>query len=134
MIRASGAVAATPGPVVKDSKVVVTVRARSSVSGDRILLGDVAEILAAPVLLTKLKAMDLGRTPIYGATRGISAGYVRALLRGIGITPADLELTVPEGAVAERDGVVIETQSILDTITDLPEAQGFIPARPPMRL
>ena len=110
---------------MKAGRIVITVRAESQLEGERILLGGIARIEAPASLCDRLAAIDIGALPPIGATRTIGASYVRALLRGAGLKADAFDLIIPVGATAARNGVTIETQTILDEAQGA--AEGYVP-------
>lgn len=95
------------------SGALVDVRAQSSVDRDMILLGDVAVIEADdPLLAAHLKAVSIGRSPLPGSDRNLSAGDVLVRLKQAGIDTARVQLNVPETARVTRKSVTIEGDQI----------------------
>lgn len=81
---------------------VIVVRQRSEVAGESILLGEIADIQAAPELLAQLRAVVLGDTPPMGVPRILDRDRVLNRLRAAKIDTADLLVTVPVKAEVVR--------------------------------
>lgn len=116
-----------PVKPAKVASISISVRAQTSLDGERILLGKIADIQAPPVWKTRLAAVDLGGLPPLGTTRVIGASYVRTLVRALGLAPDAFAVIVPTGATTARNGVVIEAQEILDQA--LVGNEGFVSSR-----
>jgi hypothetical protein len=80
----------------------IVVAPASEVSGDQILLGEIAEIRAEPKLKKQLEAVPVGETPALGVARGIFEGHIVVRLRMAGIKPDGISISVPAGATVTR--------------------------------
>ncbi len=85
------AVAAASAP-----RVAVILRAESTVRGQEIRLGDIAEIETRDAaLLTRLRGIEVARAPLPGLTRTIDLPYLKARLRLQQIDPSSFLWDVP---------------------------------------
>ncbi len=75
---------------------LVSLRPESTIRGVGIRLGDVADIKGAdPALVTRLRAIDIGRAPLPGLSRTLDLPYIKARLRLVQIDPEGLTWDVP---------------------------------------
>ncbi len=89
--------------------------ARAEIDSDIVRLGDVAKISASsPGLKAQIEAVELGRSPIYGASKGVSAAYVIAHLRQAGIKADGIALNVPEHCEIVRKSQTVPGASFVD--------------------
>lgn len=103
------------------SGAVVDVKAQSNVDQDMILLGDIAQIQAADTRLAAgLKNVTIGRSPLPGSTRNLSAGDVLVRLKQAGIDRTQVQLNMPQTARVSRKSVTIEADQIKKIV------QGFV--------
>lgn len=100
-------------PKASSEKTVIRIRLHSEVGEEYITLDKVAEFEGDPTLVEQLKAVDLGRTPIIGATRGLSVIQVKAMILGKGINLKAVDIQVPEGANVTRAFQTVEPEQIL---------------------
>ena len=101
---------ATPG-------LEVTVNKDSQLENDHILLGDIAKIDGDPEIVEKLKVINLGTTPIMGATRGLTAQNIRANILSVVKTLKNVKISVPDGATVGRKCQKIEPSAINDAVS-----------------
>ena len=134
VLRTGKPLAIKTTPKAASARVTIAVRPRTEIEGERILLGDVADIAAPAALKIRLAKLDLGRTPPLGATRFLGKTYVAALVRGLGLKPEAFDLDCPPNATALAAGQTVEAQTILDTALSAPGAEGLVAARPPSAL
>ncbi len=88
---AAGAERAARAPIA-----LVSLRAESTVRGPEIQLGEVSEIRGQdPILLERLRQVEIGRAPLPGLTRTLDLGYLKARLRLQRIDPETLVLDAP---------------------------------------
>lgn len=94
--------APTETAVWRGGKPTILVQADSQVDGDQILLGQIAKIHASPEMLSRLEGLSLGASPVVGVVRGIADYQINPKLRALGLSPADVELSVPPNAQVRR--------------------------------
>ena len=90
-----------------DGKVQITVQQHSVITGDHILLGQIAQIDGDPETVAKLQNVDLGDTPPTGVKRIIDRSRITIRLRFAGMKPELFNIEVPEGADIRRKGQTI---------------------------
>ncbi|MCO5296659.1 MAG: hypothetical protein M9921_07365 [Fimbriimonadaceae bacterium] len=105
---------ATPAPAYSGKGATIVVRPQTEVSGGAILLGDIADIQAAPELLDSLRQVVLGDTPPMGVPRILDRDRVLTRLRAAKIETADLLLTVPEKAEVRRRSAKVTNAEFID--------------------
>lgn len=91
----------------------IFVAAQSEVDEEYIYLGKIAKIEGDPEVVERLKDVNLGRTPVLGASRGLSILQVKAMVMNRGFKGADFSVDVPEGATVIRKGQVIEGSQVI---------------------
>lgn len=79
------------------SMAVVTLRDGAVVTGDDILLGQIAEIEGPDEMVRILTEVVVGRAPLPGKERAISIGHVEVRLRQVGISTRDVEVRTDNG-------------------------------------
>jgi hypothetical protein len=108
-----------PSPVQKGSAgTTVEVSLKSEIDKPEILLGDVATIQAPQELQDQIAAVDLGATPMFGAQRGITRGYLVAAMRHVGINTDKITLLCPNGAFAVKKGQKVDAESLITAAKD----------------
>ncbi len=91
----------------------VRILKKVSIDGDRILLGEIAEINGQDQeLILKLKATVIGKAPMPGRVRRIDADYVKIRLRQRGINPSQIKFTAPETIEISRSFIEIPDEKI----------------------
>ena len=88
-----------------EPRAVVVLRAEATAAGPEVLLGEVADLQAAPELLGRLALVSLSSAPPAGTSRVIEAGYISLRLRRFGFSATQVEVrgervTVRRPAVA----------------------------------
>ena len=79
----------------------VTLNERAQVSGERLELGEIAEIAGPADRAERLASLDLGPAPLPGRSRTLSLGYVRMRLRRWGLGEPEVVLAgAPEVAIS----------------------------------
>jgi flagella basal body P-ring formation protein FlgA len=87
--------AAAGGPEPAEP-ILVSLRPESTLRGTGIRLGDVADIKGPdPALVTRLRAVEIGRTPLPGLSRTLDLPYIKARLRMAHLDPEALTWDVP---------------------------------------
>lgn len=103
-----------PPETQKSTPITIVVRQLSEITGERILLGDVADIKADTKTEDRLKHVFLGETPIIGLRRLITRESLITRLLAAGEKANGLTLVVPDGATAVRKGQTIASGPIVD--------------------
>jgi hypothetical protein len=104
-------------PVSAASTTTVTFRAKNEVSGDRVLLKDVADISGQPAIVARLNTIDLGALPSLGTQRTLSPWSVKAALRSQGISEKGLSLSFPPDMTVSRKGQSIDGDTLIAEAT-----------------
>ncbi len=84
------------------------------VPGDRILLGDIAVISARDEDAIRLKQIDLGPTPVTGATARISKESISAQIRKAGYLPSAVSIQMGATVAVSREGQKITQAQFLE--------------------
>jgi flagella basal body P-ring formation protein FlgA len=95
---ASGATGTPPPSGAREAAepVLISLRAESTIRGAGIRLGDLADIQGGdPALVMRLRAVEVGRTPLPGLSRTLDLPYIKARLRLAQIDLAGLTWDVP---------------------------------------
>lgn len=86
---------------------------KAKVRSKMIRLGDVSEIKGEDAqLVEKLKAIMLGKAPLPGEMREISAHYIEVKVRQKDIDPADVKLYLPEKIEVVSEAVEVSPQKV----------------------
>ena len=125
---ASAPVAPTKASI--PSTVTISVHATTELESDRVLLGDVADVEAAPAVAAKLRKIDLGALPSLGVRRTLGQWSVRSSLRDAGFPEATVSLSFPRDATVARKGQTIDDATLLAEATASATAFAGGPARP----
>jgi len=105
--------AKTVAPVAASAIATVTLRASTEVAGDRVLLKDVADIVADPATAAKLGAVDLGALPSLGIRRTLGSWSVKAALHSQGIKDGLVTLNFPPDVTVTRKGQTIDDDTLV---------------------
>ncbi len=105
---------ATPTtPAVKaGGKVTVAIHAKSEIEGDRVLLGDVADLTGDPATVARLGAVDLGAVPNLGTFRTLTSWRVKSCLRDQGFREDAIALSFPPDTTVTRKGQTIDSDTL----------------------
>jgi hypothetical protein len=123
---AAGALAAVNPPVHSARSaegVSIQVAAHSEVAGDKILLGDIAEISADPATRAVLAAIDLGETPPFGAKRIIDRTRILGRMKAAGLDSSSYTVLVPQRAEVVRKGQKITATQFIERAQEALAAQ-----------
>lgn len=80
----------------------VDIYPENDLSGDRILLGDIARIYASEGLARKIGALDMGRAPRPGKEKKIPGKRIAAIIRSGKLIPPDAVVTIPDSIHIRR--------------------------------
>lgn len=115
-------------PAKASVKAVVVIRSLSQVQGERVLLGDVAEITGAPELAERLKSVDLGMAPLPGRQRTLTQGWnVKVELRRAGIDLSQVEIRGPQQFTVFRPAAASQPGPAGASAPEGPAAQAGSP-------
>ena len=90
---------------------------KAKVRSKMIRLGDVSEIKGEDAqLVEKLKSIMLGKAPLPGEMRKISAHYIEVKVRQKDIDPADVKLYLPEKIEVVSEAVEVSPQKVEEII------------------
>lgn len=98
--RPEGASLRSTTPSVAAGRITISVRGRSEVTTDRYRLEDVAEVSGENA--QRLRGVELGRSPVAGATAVLTRAQLLAALRGAGVNPDDCRIEMPARAEIAR--------------------------------
>lgn len=110
-IRQNPTVRPTPAPR-SVSGIEISVRAESFVERETFTLGEIAEIRADAGTQQRLAAIEMGRSPSIGISRGIDRSFVEMKLRSAGQTVRDITVSVPGGAKITRRAQVVPASQL----------------------
>lgn len=88
--------------------------AKCEVSGERMTLGDLADIFASPADKVNLEKLDIGPSPVFGVPRTYDRNWVAAQLKGAGYQAAKIRIIGPVRLTIERVGQTITQQMFTD--------------------
>lgn len=98
---------------MSQEKAFVSVHPESRISGEFILLGDIARIEGGdPVLVRRLSSIVIGRAPLPGQVRLIGMEHIRLRLKQSGIPLDDTAFQSPHRVKVLRDYVEISSETV----------------------
>lgn len=118
-------------------KATVLVRLRTELENPTYTLGEIADIQAPDSLLGRIKEISLGASPAPGIERIVTAPYISAKMRGLGLTYDQFSVEVPDGAKVAAKSQTIESDALMQEAwkaiesaaeTDLKLVAGRAPA------
>lgn len=92
----------------------VRLKPAAGVVGDTIRLSDVAAIDADALTATKLKAVEVGPSPLPGKSRPVGVDYVRIRLRQAKLDPAVVDEASAKSCVVTRSSQTLTTDALVD--------------------
>ena len=99
---------------------------RPELKGDRIRLGEIAEIKGEdPALLKKIRDIVIGKSPLPGKSRRIDSDYIRIRLKQNGIDLSQINLQVPIKVEVSRSFIEISKEKIEKIVLDF--VYGIVP-------
>lgn len=104
----------TDGLTLRDLKTSpprISVRGSSEVAGERVRLGDIADIEADPETAARLAALDLGSLPPLGGRRTLGKWALQAALRDAGFPES--RLVFPPDVTVRRQGQTVATPDLV---------------------
>jgi flagella basal body P-ring formation protein FlgA len=103
--------------IFAQSKAVIHISAETTISGDRITLGDIAEVSGANKgTVNRLKTVSLGYAPNVGMTREISRPQIALAVSAAGFSDNEVALNSPEKILVRRAGQEISDSQIREAI------------------
>lgn len=93
--------------ITRSGNAVIVVSGESEASGERFLLGEIAQISASPELTETLKAIEIGDTPAIGVSRGLDVRQIAARLKAEGFEVDDLSIEIAPGSKVHRKAQII---------------------------
>jgi hypothetical protein len=93
--------------VTRSGKATIVVSGDSEASGERFLLGEIAQISAAPELTESLKSIEIGDTPSIGVSRGLDVRQIAARLKAEGFDVDELSIEIEPGSKVHRKAQLI---------------------------
>ena len=118
--------AAAPAPAATVNN-VVRLSESAAVAGGRILLGEIAAITCEdPAMLSGLREVAIGKSPLPGKKRRIDQDYIRMRLKQNGFVPEAISLQGPERVYVERLFNEVPREQIETVVEALKEHQNNI--------
>jgi flagella basal body P-ring formation protein FlgA len=97
----------------------VQILEKVQIAGEKILLGDIANITGGDSqLIKKLSAIMVGRAPLPGNSRRIDRGTINIRLKQNRIDPAELVLDMPASINVSRSCVKVGPEKIKEMVSD----------------
>ncbi len=114
MVAGSVFIVLLPVLLLAGERTVIRIFPQAQVSGERILLAQVADIAGPdPLLISRLGRIDIGKAPLPGREKFIEARHIVARLRkGAGGLSQDIGLDFPERLAVSRKAVKIEKKRL----------------------
>jgi flagella basal body P-ring formation protein FlgA len=105
------AVFASPDTLRQD-RTVIRVQPNSVVTGDRVLLKDIAEIQASPFLKQSIENIDIGPSPQPNRIEVLEERKIAYQLRSLDYLPDDFQLICPDRVYVKRKGQQVSKEQI----------------------
>jgi flagella basal body P-ring formation protein FlgA len=113
-------------PAVQAAEIAIFLRPEAEVRGPDIRLGEVAEIACAETgLQRRLEGLVIGKAPLPGRSRNISADYVRLRLRQLDIEVDRMVLGGAERIEVSMPAVTVSEEQIRQIVTDFVKTGGI---------
>jgi flagella basal body P-ring formation protein FlgA len=113
-------------PAVPAADIAIILRPEAEVLGADIRLGEVAEIACAETeLQRRLEGLVIGKAPLPGRSRPITADYVRLRLRQLDIGADRMVLGGAERIEVSMPGVVVSEEQIRQIVTGFIKTSGI---------
>jgi flagella basal body P-ring formation protein FlgA len=115
-----------PIPAVSAAEIAIFLRPEAEVRGPDIRLGEVAEIARAGTELRhRLEGLVIGKAPLPGRSRSISADYVRLRLRQLDIAEERMVIGGAERIEVSMPGVTVSEEQIRQIVTGFVKTSGI---------
>lgn len=99
--------------------ITVTPRVRSEVAGGVFTLGEIADFSGKDAALTaKLRAVEVGTSPLPGLSRSLSPGDIIVRLRANHLETAQVTLTAPPAMEISRAHIGLESAALVKAATE----------------
>jgi flagella basal body P-ring formation protein FlgA len=113
-------------PAVQAAEIAIFLRPEAEVRGPDIRLGEVAEIACAETgLQRRLEGLVIGKAPLPGRSRNISADYVRLRLRQLDIEAERMVLGGAERLEVTLPAVTVSEEQIRQIVTGFLKTSGI---------
>jgi flagella basal body P-ring formation protein FlgA len=113
-------------PAVQAAEIAIFLRPEAEVRGPDIRLGEVAEIACAETgLQRRLEGLVIGKAPLPGRSRNISADYVRLRLRQLDIEAERMVLGGAERIEVTLPAVTVSEEQIRQIVTGFLKTSGI---------
>ena len=113
-------------PAVPAAEIAITLRPEAEVLGADIRLGEVAEIACAETeLRRRLEGLVIGKAPLPGRSRPITADYVRLRLRQLDIGVDRMALGGAERIEVSMPGVAVSEEQVRQIVTGFLKTSGI---------
>ena len=113
-------------PAVPAAEIAITLRPEAEVLGADIRLGEVAEIACAETeLRRRLEGLVIGKAPLPGRSRPITADYVRLRFRQLDIGVDRMVLGGAERIEVSMPGVAVSEEQIRQIVTGFVKTSGI---------
>jgi len=109
-----------PSLALAQDQTVIRIAPVAEISGDRILLSQVAQIAGPdPLLVTRLGNIDIGKAPLPGRKKVIESRHIVVRMnKSTGGLPTDIGLDLPQRLEVSRKAVTISKESIEEIATE----------------
>ncbi|MFN3685035.1 MAG: hypothetical protein ACK41F_14030, partial [Fimbriimonadaceae bacterium] len=97
-------------------RISISVRSRTEVTAERYRLGDVAEVTGEGA--EGLRALELGRSPVAGATAVLTRAQLLSALKGAGLSPDDCRIELPARAEVVRAAQTVPHEQLVQAATE----------------
>jgi hypothetical protein len=118
-----------PAEPARETRTTIRVRPHSEVFGDRILLGQIAEIEGP--FAARLAAIDLGSAPLFGTERGIGQTFLSGRLAVHGFEARQLEIVSPAQAMVRRAAQQVSAQDLVQAAQIAVQERTGVRVAPP---
>ncbi|MEN8758258.1 MAG: flagellar basal body P-ring formation chaperone FlgA [Desulfobacterales bacterium] len=113
-------------PAVPAAEIAIILRPEAEVRGPDIRLGEVAEIACAETeLRRRLEGLVIGKAPLPGRSRNITADYVRLRLRQLDIGVDRMVLGGAERIEVSMPGVAVSEEQVRQIVTGFLKTSGI---------
>ncbi len=97
-------------------RISISVRSRTEVTAERYRLGDIAEVSGEGA--EGLRALELGRSPVAGATAVLTRAQLLSALKGAGLSPDDCRIELPARAEVVRAAQTVRHEQLVQAAVE----------------
>lgn len=102
--------------LLAQSKTTISVSPETTVSGERVLLSEIAEISGSDEVVKKLKNISLGYSPNVGLLREINRSQILLAISAAGFPDSEIILDAPPKTLIRRAGQTITREQLREVI------------------